>query len=378
LASRRIDAEASADSAWHELGRALIAQGVPLASAVTASVELREFGQRRARQRRAGAPRIAKTYELLAFLAARRPPQASATSLLDALFAGRSDDSARAYLPPGRALAAPGAAGGRDRRRQRTVRLSEEVADRQRSSRFERQLAESARLQGDERLGATLEALAIFDRGDYLPGAALELGRRAPGAARRPRRRRPLRGGRAGFAGGAYDQRGRWSRRRSTRTRSARRAWRLAMRISDTLGDEKGVIRAYHDCERVLARLDTTPSPSTASCSSAAALTASAAPVEKVSRGRHLIDSREPAGLDQTHRLERAREAAAAVRGSSTIGKVVERADPVRAGVDVLADRRRHLRGRAADPAREHVLARDLGEHVVDELVGGRLRRRSL
>jgi len=40
-------------------------------------------------------------------------------------------------------------------------------------------------------------------------------------------------------------------------------AWRLEMRISDALGDAQGVIRGYQQCERALARLDTTPSDST-------------------------------------------------------------------------------------------------------------------
>jgi two-component SAPR family response regulator len=40
------------------------------------------------------------------------------------------------------------------------------------SARFEALLAEAARLQGDERLDATMRALAIAERGEYLPGIA--------------------------------------------------------------------------------------------------------------------------------------------------------------------------------------------------------------
>ena len=52
-----------------------------------------------------------------------------------------------------------------------TVRLSDGVVIIERVERFEAALAEAARLQGDDRLAATLDALAIYERGDYLPGA---------------------------------------------------------------------------------------------------------------------------------------------------------------------------------------------------------------
>jgi ATP/maltotriose-dependent transcriptional regulator MalT len=46
VASRRIDAEPGADSPWHEIGRALIAQGAALEATPRASVALIEFGRR--------------------------------------------------------------------------------------------------------------------------------------------------------------------------------------------------------------------------------------------------------------------------------------------------------------------------------------------
>ena len=36
---------------------------------------------------------------------------------------------------------------------------------------FEHRLAAAARLQGDDRLSATVAALAVYERGEYLPGA---------------------------------------------------------------------------------------------------------------------------------------------------------------------------------------------------------------
>jgi DNA-binding SARP family transcriptional activator len=264
VVTRLIDAQPSADSPWHELGRALIAQGVTLARTVQASVELREFGARaiivNGQEER---PRIAKTYELLAYLATRRPAQAKRDELLDALFAGRSDESSRAYLRQAvhwLRHALPAAAviveGGR-------VRLSDEVAISSESTRFESQLAEAARLQGEERLAATLDALAIYTQGEYLPGGhstwaderQQQLADLATDAA--------YEAAEIAFAAGRYDQ----ARTLAGQVLSAdpfrEAAFRLMMRISDTLGDEKGVIRAYHDCERALAELDTTPSPST-------------------------------------------------------------------------------------------------------------------
>jgi hypothetical protein len=35
------------------------------------------------------------------------------------------------------------------------------------------------------------------------------------------------------------------------------------MRVFDALGDETGVSRSYHGCERALTELGTTPSPTT-------------------------------------------------------------------------------------------------------------------
>ena len=101
VVTRRLDAEPAADSPWHELGRSLIAQGIALgASVATSSTLLVEFGRCAllvdGQEQR---PRIAKSYELLAYLATTRPAwQADRDTLLDALFDGRADDAARAYL----------------------------------------------------------------------------------------------------------------------------------------------------------------------------------------------------------------------------------------------------------------------------------------
>jgi DNA-binding SARP family transcriptional activator len=264
VVSRQIDAQPGADSTWHELGRALISQGIVAAGAVRASVELREFGQRsivvNSQQARA---RITKTYELLAYLATRRPPSAERHELLEALFDARADESSRSYLRQSvrdlRQILPDGGIVVEDGR----VGVSDDVVINTESMRFEAQLAEAARLQGDERLSATLRAIAIFDQGDYLPGA------RSTWADQRQLQLTDLaidgryEAAELALVAGRYDQARTLAEQvlRGDPFREA--AWRLAMRIADALGDEKGVMRAYHDCEQALAELDTAPSPST-------------------------------------------------------------------------------------------------------------------
>jgi DNA-binding SARP family transcriptional activator len=265
VVSRRIDAEAGADSPWHELGRALLAQGVAVEARVHASVQLLEFGRSAiVVNGEEVRPRIAKTYELLAYLVTREPPQAERDELLDALFDGRSDGSTRAYLrqavrwlrhvlPDAEALVV-------ERGR---VRLSDDVLITSESICFEAELAEAARLQAGDRLAATRDALAIYERGDYLPGA-----RSAWADDRRQRLARLAADARSeaaelAFAAERYDEAERLAQA-VLRTEPFREtAWRLTMRLANALGDDDGVIRAYHSCERALAQVGTTPSPST-------------------------------------------------------------------------------------------------------------------
>src|SRR5581483_4335554 len=97
VASRRLDADADADSTWHELGRALVARDVPLAVAGGTDVVLDEFAPALYVAGEPVRPRIRKSYELLAYLLAAGRPVAR-TELLDALFDGRADASAGSYL----------------------------------------------------------------------------------------------------------------------------------------------------------------------------------------------------------------------------------------------------------------------------------------
>jgi DNA-binding SARP family transcriptional activator len=263
VVSRRIDAEPVADSPWHELGRALIAQDVAVEAPVRASVRLIEFGGCRLLvDGDEVRPRIAKTYELLAYLAAARPDaRADRDELLDALFEGRTDESSRAYLrqavrwlrqvlPEGSVHVEKGA-----------VWLGDEVVVTSESARLETSLAQAARLRGAERLAATMSALEAFDRGPYLP----DFGSRWV-EERRERLREQATDARYEAAELAFAE-GRLGEAKQLvgevlRVEPLREAaWRLTMRLASALGDEDGVIRAYRRCEQALATVGASPGP---------------------------------------------------------------------------------------------------------------------
>jgi DNA-binding SARP family transcriptional activator len=265
VVSRRIDAEPDADSAWHELDRALLAQGVTVQARVRASVHLIDFGRCTiVVDGEEVRPRIAKTYELLAYLVSRAPPRADRDELLDALFDGRSDHSTRAYLrqavrwlryvlPNPDALVVE----------RGTVRLSDDLVVMADSTAFEAALAEAARLQVSDRLAATLDALAIYDQGDYLPGARSRwVDERRRDLAELATDARCVAADLA-FAAERYDEAARLADQVLYADPFRETAWRLTMRISNALGDDDGVIRIYHACQRALADVGTGPSPST-------------------------------------------------------------------------------------------------------------------
>jgi DNA-binding SARP family transcriptional activator len=264
VVSRRLDAEPAADSPWHELGRALLAQAVPVGAELRATVELCEFGRCAifvgAEQVR---PRIAKSCELLAYLTSTKPPEAARDELLDAMFDGRNDDSTRSYLrqairwlrqvlPGDDALVVDN---GR-------VRLAEVVV-RSESVSFETGLAQAARLLGEERLSATLEALELYDKGEYMPNT------HSPWADERRQRLADMaadaryEAAELAYSLGRYQAADELVERLLRADPYRETAWRLTMRILSALGNEDGVIRAYQSCERALAEIGATPAPTT-------------------------------------------------------------------------------------------------------------------
>ena len=156
-----------------------------------ASIHFSDFGERSLEvDGELRHPKISKSYELLAYLLTHG--EATREALLGALFKGRADDSARAYLRqaihglreclPEGALVAP--QGG-------SVALADDLLVVSDSDRLESRLIEAARLQGRDRIAATLDALKLAEQGEYLEGARSDLGRRAPRPPVRPRRSTP-------------------------------------------------------------------------------------------------------------------------------------------------------------------------------------------
>ncbi len=266
VVARRLDAEPRADSPWHELGRALRAQDVAVELPLSVSVELLEFGEPAilVNGMPAPRPRIAKSYELLSYLTSRGTQQVTREELLSALFDGRGDDSARSYLrqalhqlrevlPDEARLVSDGS----------RVALEESLRVTSESVRLETLLAEAARLQGEPRLDATLVALAIAERGEFLPGSSsawVESRREWLAELVADARQEAAE---LAFGAGSYREATRLVEAILERDPFREGAHRLEMRIANAVGDEDRVISAYRRCERALGELGIAPSSST-------------------------------------------------------------------------------------------------------------------
>jgi DNA-binding SARP family transcriptional activator len=264
--SRRLDAEPGAESAWHLLGRALVADsraaGVVVHSPAT--VHLREFGEPALLvEGRDARPKIRKSLELLSYLLASTGREVSREEALTALWNGRDDDSARAYLrqalrhlrealPEGVAIEA------------RDDALIVEGAVTCESLELEALLAEAARDPGPGRLGYLLEALELAGRGLFLAhssnvdwiddrraqiasvlaDARLDAAEFLLGADRHLRA--------LALVDEALDA-----------DPLSERAWRIRMRTLGLLGDYDGVTAAYAACTSALAEIGLEPSTTT-------------------------------------------------------------------------------------------------------------------
>jgi DNA-binding SARP family transcriptional activator len=262
--SRRLDAEPSGDSAWHELGRALVAQGGTTQMQSGHGVLLREFGG--AEILVDGEPvkaKIGKSYALLAYLAAHGSAPAGRDELLAALFED-SGDSARSYLRqairrlrdclPDRAglEVADGA-----------VRLAGDVNVSSESVRFEQRLAEAARMEDAARLEATREALETYARGPYLQkiGAPWVDERRA--YLERLATDARYEAAELAFGLGDIERAVELTDTVLADDPYREAAWRLRMRLASALGHEDRVIDAFHGCESALGELGASPSTAT-------------------------------------------------------------------------------------------------------------------
>lgn len=262
--SRRLDAEPTADSPWHELGRALSVQALDVATPARITVRLHEFGRCAiVVDEEEKRPRIAKAYELLAYLLTRREPRAERAELLNELFDGRDDDSTRAYLRqairwlravlPADVVIAEGS----------VLVLSDNLGASSESLELEREFAQAARLRGVDRLDATLNALKVVDQGEYLPGIDSHWVDE-----RRQRLRELATDARYEAAELAFSQRRLEDAEQLTeRVLEAEpyyeAAWRLIMRLASDRGDDQAVLRAYQRCEQVLSAVGAEPSATT-------------------------------------------------------------------------------------------------------------------
>jgi DNA-binding SARP family transcriptional activator len=263
VVSRRIDSEPSADSSWHRLGRSLIAQGVRLTANPGVAVRFRDFGERSIEvDGEPRQPKISKGYELLAYLLTYG--ESTREDLLGALFKGRADDSARAYLrqainalrdclPDGALITPPGG----------PVRLADDVLVVSDSDNLESRLMEAARLRGEDRIAATLSALALTEQGEYLGGAtsAWVDDRRAALTERVVAAR--LDAAELALSAGNFELAQQLGREVLAADPYREAAWRLMMRVAGLHGDPDGVIREYKACEHALADVGTTPAGAT-------------------------------------------------------------------------------------------------------------------
>jgi DNA-binding SARP family transcriptional activator/tetratricopeptide (TPR) repeat protein len=264
--TRRLDAEPRGDGPWHGLARAL---STPLSHAVVghpsrhgAGLELREFGRLAISvDGEEVRPRIRKSYELLAYLAGLPTPEATKEELLGALFDGRADGSAGAYLrqavlklrqalPEGKWLEA---SAGR-------VRVTADVVITTEARRFEATLAEAAELRGQDRLTMLERALEIVDGGEYLPGVTSAWADHRRAYLARCALDARLDAAEAAYSCANYREAQRLAEETLARDPFREAAWRLVMRVAHAIGDEHQVIVAYRNCEQAMREIGESPS----------------------------------------------------------------------------------------------------------------------
>jgi ATP/maltotriose-dependent transcriptional regulator MalT len=263
--SRRLDAESSSISRWHELGRSLRAHHVGAPTPWAPRCQLDEFSE--------GAlviddapvsPRITKALELLAFLAQQPEHHATKNELLDKLFAGRSDPPARSYLRQAirrlrEALGGPCTlVVARD-----TIGLAGDVTVVSEAVRFEELVTEGMRLQGTRAVEVLSRALALADRGPYMSMVGSTWADERRMALQRLATDARVHAAEHAFSAGSLLRSHELLEATLTEDSFREAAWRLLMRLDEALGDNDRVIADFRRCERALETLGTMPSLST-------------------------------------------------------------------------------------------------------------------
>ncbi|MFC5949298.1 BTAD domain-containing putative transcriptional regulator [Pseudonocardia lutea] len=263
--ARRLDLEVTADSPWHELGRALTARFGGLGDVIGAAVHVAEFGRTAITlNAREVKPRLAKSVELLAFLANRAErEQVTRPQLLDALFEGRRDESAASYLRQAilhlrkavpDVLETEGGPG---------LRLAQRVRVTTESKRVVALLGQAQSLRGPDRLRLLLDALGFADRGEYLPGIRSAWADERRGQLAEILKDVRFEAAEAAFATGALQQADELLAAVLRADPAREAAWRLQMRLAHALGDSDRVLAAYRSCERALGEFGADPSATT-------------------------------------------------------------------------------------------------------------------
>jgi DNA-binding SARP family transcriptional activator len=262
--ARQLDAEADPDGPWHEIGRALEARSGLRVASPTPQVRLRDLGPPalivEGEERRA---RIAKTYALLAYLV-EADGRASRSELLGALFDGRHDDSARAYLRQATQALRGLLPDGIVLLRETDTFLLQGVSGVETDSMSLRaRLSSAAALLGEARVKAALQVLEEYRGAVYLPGVDCDwvLARRDEIAALMTSAR--IDTAIAAYAANQFAMAAVLLDEVVRIDPLRERAWRLLMRVSAAQGLEDRVIDAYRRCEAALETVGLAPSIST-------------------------------------------------------------------------------------------------------------------
>nr|WP_246323635.1 BTAD domain-containing putative transcriptional regulator [Alpinimonas psychrophila] len=265
VVTRRLDVETDVDSEWHELGRSLMGRDLKGQSQSRVWLLLQEFGET---SLEVGGicvkPRIAKSLALIALLATSPNHSVTRSEALKALFEGENNDSSRAYLrqavhrlrevmPPG---LGPSFVGD-------VLSFTGVVSITSESTQFESLLLEANRLQGEDKLQLLVRALALFDKGEYLPriesswadGRRSSMSEKAVTAS--------LAGAAICFAAQRYQQAKKMAEASLAGDPYSERAWRMMMRVSNAIGDADAVTSSYLRCEAALAEGSLVPSSAT-------------------------------------------------------------------------------------------------------------------
>lgn len=263
--SRRLDGLAAGDTDWHRLGGRILNEDARQILSSTVIVRLQEFGTPRILVGDAEAkPRIAKSYELLAYFASLDTKTATRPQLLDALFDGRDTNASRSYLRQAiHQLRAVLPEGVGPFIANEMVALVEHVAIESEAARFE-QVAHRARSNDPRsRLEEILVALAVLERGDYLPKAKSEWFERRRAELQDAAISLRLEAARLSFDLGLYAQADRYAEAVLAKEPLREAAWRLRMRTAAALGSSDEILATYTECVSALAAIGTEPARET-------------------------------------------------------------------------------------------------------------------